>query len=66
METYIAGILFNLIQLWANHSNKPPGWTPTQEDIDDMLATVDAATPESRKAAARMRLGIMPPEPGPP
>lgn len=62
METYLAGILFNLIQLWANHANKPPGWVPSEQDVADLLAKVDAATPEARKAASRERLGL-PPEP---
>lgn len=66
METYIAGILFNLVQLWANHAGKPPGWTPSQEDIAELLAKVDAATPEARKAASRERLGLPPDDTHPP
>lgn len=63
MEQYIAGALFYLIQIWANHSGKPTGWVPTQQDVEDMLAIVDAATPEARKAAARVRLGLPPANP---
>lgn len=60
MEQYIGLILANLFQIWANHTGKPPGWVPTQEDIENMLAIVDSATPEARKAAARERLGLPP------
>ena len=58
METLIATGILTLFQIWANHVNKPEGWKPTQQDIDDLLAQVDAATPESEKAAARLRLGL--------
>ena len=47
-----------LIQIWAEHSNKPEGWKPTPQDLTDFLAQVDAATPEAEKQAARSRLGI--------
>ncbi len=60
METYIAAALTALFQIWANHSNKPPGWKPTDAEIDDLLAQADAATPEAEKAAARVRLGLPP------
>lgn len=58
METAIAQAFAALIQIWANHTNKPPGWQPTAQDFVDLLAKVDAATPEARKAAARERAGI--------
>lgn len=61
MQEYIAIALAALFKIWANHAGKPPDWKPTQQEIDDMLVTVDSATPEARKAAARARLG-MPPE----
>ena len=60
METYIAQIIAAAFQLWANHANKPPGWKPTQTEVDDLLSQVDAATPEAEKAAARARLGLPP------
>ena len=46
------------IQLWAEHTGKPEGWKPTPQDLADILAQVDAATPEAEKQAARDRLGI--------
>ncbi len=64
MEMYIAQALFALIQIWANHANKPPGWVPTEAEVNDMISMVDAATPEAEKAAARARLGIPDPPPG--
>jgi len=47
-----------LIQIWAEHANKPEGWKPTPQDLSDFLAQVDAATPAAEKQAARDRLGI--------
>jgi ubiquinone biosynthesis protein UbiJ len=48
-----------LIQIWAEHANKPEGWKPTPQDLADFLAQVDASSPEAEKAAARVRLGIV-------
>lgn len=42
-----------LIQLWANHANKPAGWKPTAEDWQKLADEVNAATPEAVDAAAR-------------
>lgn len=47
-------------KLLANHLGKPEGWIPTQQDWDDLANTVDEATPEAVKAAARERLGLPP------
>lgn len=58
METYIAAALTALIQIWANHTGKPADWKPTAQDVADLLASVDAATPEAEKSAARARLGL--------
>jgi len=49
-----------LIQIWAEHANKPDGWKPTPQDLADFLAQVDAATPEAEKSTARVRLGLPP------
>jgi len=49
-----------LLQLWANHQNKPQGYVPTQEEVQSFVDNVDAATPTARKAAARARLGLPP------
>lgn len=65
MGIFIAQALAALFQIWASHASKPPGWTPSQQDIQDMLATIDAATPEKVKADARARLGLPDPvQPG--
>lgn len=66
METIIATLLNTVIQLWANHANKPPGWEPSAQDYADMRSQVDAATPEAMKAAARVRLGLAGLVPNPP
>ena len=56
----IAAIIAGGFELLRQYMNKPPGWTPTQSDIDDLNASIDAATPEASKAAARVRLGLPP------
>lgn len=56
--TAIANLIDLGFRLLANHLNKPPGWKPTQQDIDDFLASVDEATPEFEKAEALKRLGL--------
>lgn len=60
MDPTLALLIFNVVQLWGKQLNKPEGWVPTQEDIDKLIAEVDAATPEARKAISRARLGLPP------
>lgn len=60
MTTAIATAIAAIFQIWANHAGKPEGWKPSQQDIDDLLGLVDAASPEAEKAAARVRLGLPP------
>jgi hypothetical protein len=58
--TIIAAIITGAFELLRTHLNKPVGWKPTQQDIDDFLASVDLATPAHEKALARERLGLPP------
>lgn len=60
-EAALAAIISGSFELLRNHLNKPPGWKPTPEDVQSFLDSVDAATPEAEKAAARARLGMLPP-----
>jgi hypothetical protein len=60
MITLIATGINALIQIYANHTGKPEGWKPTPQDLADLLAEVDSATPAAEKAAARARLGLPP------
>jgi hypothetical protein len=60
MITLIAKGVGALIDIYANHTGKPEGWKPTQQDLTDLLAEVDSATPAAEKAAARARLGLPP------
>ena len=54
------GIINGGFALLANHLNKPEGWKPTAQDWDDLEQSVNEATPEAAKAAARVRLGLPP------
>lgn len=45
-------------QLLANYLNKPEGWKPSPQDVQDFLDAQDAATPENVKAEAMKRLGL--------
>lgn len=56
----IAAIISGGFELLRQYLGKPAGWVPTQQDIDDLHSSVDAATPEAVKAAARIRLGLPP------
>ena len=47
-----------LLKLWAINTNKPDGWVPTPKDWEDLMAQIDAATPEAEKELARKRLGL--------
>jgi hypothetical protein len=58
MEIAIATAIAALFQIWANHTGRPEGWKPSQQDLDDLLAQIDAASPAAEKAAARKRLGL--------
>lgn len=60
-EAIIAAIITGGFELMRTHLNKPPGWKPSQDEVDAFLLSVDNATPENEKAAARARLGITPP-----
>jgi hypothetical protein len=44
--------------LWRVYANKPADWRPTEADISELLAQVDAATPEAEREAARARLNL--------
>jgi hypothetical protein len=60
----ILGLIDGAFKLLANHLGKPEGWVPTAQDIADLNAEVDEATPEHERALARERLGIpIPPPP---
>ena len=48
--------LYALIELWARHENKPPGWVPTPEDWAKLRASVIADTPEAMLNEAKKRL----------
>lgn len=56
--TIIAAIITGGFELLRQHLNKPPGWKPTTQDVEDFLAVVQAASPEAIKAAAAKRLGV--------
>lgn len=56
--TIIAAIIAGGFELLRQHLNKPPGWKPPQQDIDDLIASVDAASPDAMKAAAAKRLRV--------
>lgn len=53
----LSAILRGLIELWANHSGKPEGWVPTEQDINDLLALNDKSPEDFYKEAA-LRLGV--------
>ena len=57
-EAALAAIIAGSFELLRTHMNQPEGWKPAMEDIEALLARVDAATPEAEKAAARQRLGM--------
>lgn len=61
MEALIIAGMDLVWKIYANHANKPEGWKPTDEDKQNLLDIVDAATPEAVKAEARKALGL--PEP---
>lgn len=58
-EALIAQSINVSFELLRAHLNKPEGWKPTQQDLDDLNAAVDAATPENEKVEARKRLGLV-------
>lgn len=46
-----------LIEIWRQHANKPPEWTPTAADWDALLALNDK-TAADYKAEAAKQLGV--------
>lgn len=54
----IAAIIGGGFELLRQYLNKPAGWKPTAQDLADLNAEVDLATPAHEKAAARARLGL--------
>jgi hypothetical protein len=54
----IASLITGAFEVWRINSGKPEGWKPTPEDVAELLALVDEATPEARKQLARERLGL--------
>jgi hypothetical protein len=34
--------LYTLIQLWANKTNKPPGWNPSAEELRELFQDLRA------------------------
>jgi len=56
----ILGLINGAFELLRTHLGKPEGWKPSEQDWSDLEASVDAATPEAEKAAARARLGLPP------
>jgi len=56
----ILGLINGAFELLRTHLGKPAGWKPSETDWADLEASVDAATPEAEKAAARARLGLPP------
>lgn len=53
----IAAIIRGAIELWGNHSGKPPGWKPTAQELADILSLNDK-TPEDFYREAAGRLGV--------
>ena len=56
--TIIAAIIQGGFELLRTHLNKPQGWIPSQQDIEDLLTLAEEATPEHEKSLAKMRLGL--------
>lgn len=54
----IATVIRTGIELWATHAGKEPGWTPTQQELDDILILNDK-TPEEFYKEAAARLGVV-------
>ena len=54
----IMGIIDGGFKLLANHLGKPEGWKPSPEEWDALAASVEAATPEAEKEAARQKLNL--------
>lgn len=58
----IAQAVSGLIAIWRENANKPPEWTPTDQDWTDMLLMNEKTSEDYKKDAAE-RLGIpWPPE----
>lgn len=48
----IAATINAAFDIWRIHANKPSGWEPTVEDWRNMLAEIDASSPEKIKQDA--------------
>lgn len=57
-ETIIIASIYALGNVLAQHAGKGDGWKPTPENVAALLKELDEATPEARKEAARIRLGL--------
>lgn len=53
----IAQGLSALIQIWRENANKPPEWTPTAADWDELLAT-NTKTADDYKREAAALIGV--------
>jgi len=61
IETAFAIAAINVIaEAIRVRQGKPVGWKPSPQDIADFIIEIDAADPESEKAAARQRLNLPP------
>lgn len=49
----IVGIIKSAVQIWADRTGKPPGWTPTAEEWDELGELPEI---EAIKKAAQERL----------
>lgn len=48
-----------LIEIWRQHANKPPEWTPSQSDWDALLV-INQKTAQQYKDEARVALDPIP------
>lgn len=49
----IATVIKTGIEMWARHTNKPPGWIPTKADFDEMEAFANERTSQWYKDQAK-------------
>lgn len=59
LEAALVATIAGAFELFRIHANKPEGWKPSAEDVANLLAMVDRATPEAEKEAAKKRLGLV-------
>jgi hypothetical protein len=50
-----AQALLLALEIYRNHANKPPEWTPTEADWQRLRGEVETATIDQLHAAARAR-----------